>query len=131
MNRPALISLSVGIVLAAVIMAAGCMSAAPGTGPTFPASPAMTLPGTPSGLSCGLTTCHGLDLACGPDAPEICTEEYRFGDKCRQYARCDSDGMSCTLVTDARFASCRACVEQCAAQPGTSGAAAFDCEAQC
>lgn len=56
---------------------------------------------------------------------------YQLGDKCRQYARCDSSRGRCTLVTDRQFATCKACVEQCAAQENADPAAAFDCEAKC
>jgi len=57
--------------------------------------------------------------------------EYQLGDKCRQYARCDSSGGSCTLVKDPKFDSCKSCAEQCAAKAGSDGAAAFACEAKC
>jgi hypothetical protein len=57
--------------------------------------------------------------------------EYRLGDKCRQYARCDTTGGSCSLVTDPKFASCKACVEQCSARAGSDGTSVFDCEAKC
>ncbi|WP_292346194.1 MULTISPECIES: hypothetical protein [unclassified Methanoregula] len=87
--------------------------------------------GTPVRGSCGFTTCHGLDLACGSDAPEICTMEYRIGDKCRQYASCDTSGGQCTLVTGPEFAACRSCAEQCRIAAGPDGLAAFSCEEKC
>ncbi|HEX3002040.1 MAG TPA: hypothetical protein VHN82_06695, partial [Methanoregula sp.] len=80
---------------------------------------------------CEITSCHGLNLACGANPPEVCTMEYRIGDKCRQYASCDSSGGSCRLVTDPEFDRCRTCVEQCMAKETADPAVAFDCEAKC
>ncbi len=90
-----------------------------------------TAPATvnPPQTSCGFTTCHGLDLACSPDAPEVCDLSYRLGDKCRQYAHCDSSGGACRLVTDPEFAPCKACVEQC--EKYSDPQAAFACEEKC
>ena len=69
--------------------------------------------------SCGFTTCHGPDLACGSNTPQSCSGKYQSGDICRQYAQCSSgsDG-SCTLVTSQQFASRKACVENCAIKSG-------------
>jgi len=130
MKHPVVLSLLVFALLTAVVLFAGCISAPPDTKPVPPVSPVTTAP-VSSGSSCGITSCHGLDLACGANPPEVCTMEYRLGDKCRQYARCDSSGGSCTLVTDPQFAPCKACVEQCAARETADPAAAFDCEAKC
>ena len=130
LKNTALISVLVLVSLVAALVAAGCASPLPGNVqiPSIPATPPAA---TPAQSSCGFTTCHGLDLACGTNAPQVCTMEYRLGDKCRQYARCDSGGGSCTLVTDPEFAACKSCVEQCAAKAGSNGASAFDCEAKC
>jgi hypothetical protein len=120
-------------IIAVMVVVAGCTSSSSGTNVVPPVSPATTLPGTAGVTSCGLTTCHGLDLACGANAPEICTMEYQLGDRCRQYASCDSSGGSCTLVTDPRFDSCKACVEQCAAlKPANADPTMlFECESKC
>ncbi len=131
--RRYLLVLSVFTLIAAVVLSAGCTSASSGTKAVPPVSPAVTVTG-PSGVSsCGFTTCHGLDLACGANAPEVCTMEYQLGDKCRQYARCDSSGGSCTLVTTPQFDSCKSCVERCAAIKSTTmdPAMVFECEAKC
>jgi len=130
MKIPVVITFVVVALLTAIVLFAGCTSAPPHTKPAPTVSPLTTAP-VPSGSSCGITSCHGLDLACGANVPEVCTMEYRLGDKCRQYARCDSSGGSCTLVTDPQFARCKACVEQCAARETADPAAAFDCEAKC
>jgi len=106
------------VLLIAALCVAGCTTVSPGNQPS-PPDPAR----------CGITSCHGLDLACGPNAPEVCTMEYRLGDKCRQYARCDTSGGSCTLVTEPEFEVCKACVEQCEIYSDPSKA--FECEAKC
>jgi hypothetical protein len=134
MNSPATLAGACLLLLAAALIAAGC-TASPGPGPTpLPTATPVSTPvpsETPAPGTCGITTCHGLDLACGPDAPEICTMEYRLGDKCRQYARCEVSGSSCTLVKDAQFDTCKACVEQCEAAAKESPVTAFSCEEKC
>jgi hypothetical protein len=57
--------------------------------------------------------------------------EYRIGDKCRQYARCDTSGGSCSLVIEPKFTACKACVEHCQIQAGADGLAAMNCEEKC
>jgi len=116
------------LLLAAIMSAAGCISSAPGSkGTTTTVPPAVTT--GPS--SCGFTTCHGLDLACGTNAPQVCTMEYQLGDKCRQYARCEESGGTCGLVVGTQFDRCTSCVEKCQATAGNNTADAFTCEASC
>jgi hypothetical protein len=126
-----------GLVLIAVLLSAGC-TFPPGNAPPTPAAtPAMTpvptpvLPSPTASAPCGLTSCHGLSLACGADAPQVCTMEYRIGDKCRKYAHCSTAGGSCTLVTDPEFAACKACVERCEIGAGPDSLVASSCEEQC
>jgi hypothetical protein len=129
MKRPDPLSACM-VLIVVVLFAAGCTSASPGsTKDTSPVTPAVT----PGQSSCGFTTCHGLDLACGTNAPEVCDMSYRVGDKCRQYARCDSSGGSCTLVTSPEFDSCKSCVERCEAikSETVDPAMVFECEAKC
>lgn len=76
--------------------------------------------------SCGFMSCHGLDLSCGFDAPQMCTMEYRIGDFCRQYATCEVQGDRCELIVDPAFETCKSCVEQC-----TDTEDAFACEENC
>jgi hypothetical protein len=129
--KPSALCLGSGLALLVIlVIVAGCTAPSTGNLPATPL-PATPAPTVPAGSSCGLTTCHGLDLACGPDAPQVCTMEYRLGDKCRQYARCDNSGGACRLVTDPQFVSCKSYVEQCAAKAGSNGQAAFECEATC
>jgi hypothetical protein len=57
---------------------------------------------------------------------------YQIGDRCRQYARCDTSGGSCTLVTsNPEFATCKACAEHCQIQAGADSLAAMTCEEKC
>lgn len=62
---------------------------------------------------CGVENCHGLNITCGPNVPEMCTFEYQVGDLCRQFARCEVVGGKCQLVKDASFESCGSCVKKC------------------
>jgi hypothetical protein len=124
--------LCLSTVLLAVIIAAGCTTpTAPGTPPVPTVSATPPLPVvTPQG-TCQFSSCHGLDLGCGVSEPQMCTMEYKLGDRCRQYARCISTGGTCTLATDPAFASCKACVEQCSIRAGADSLSAYDCEAKC
>jgi hypothetical protein len=72
-----------------------------------------------------------MDVACGSNAPQVCTMEYKIGDKCRQYAHCDTSGGSCTLVTDPMYSTCKACVQRCEIGAGPDNLAAFSCEEKC
>jgi hypothetical protein len=125
------------IVLVAALFAAGCTSVFSGgataTPTPFPTPVPTALPvSTPGGSYCGFSTCHGTDLTCSMNAPQICTAMYQTGDKCRQYARCDTGGGSCTLVVDnPRFTTCKACAEKCQIQAGPDSLAATSCEEKC
>jgi hypothetical protein len=126
------------VLLVAALFAAGCTltsgrKVTPTPVPTPIPTPVSTTPPaeTPGQSACGFTTCHGLDLACGMDAPQMCTMEYRIGDKCRQYARCDASGGGCKLVIEPKFTACKACVEQCQIAAGADSLAAFSCEEKC
>jgi hypothetical protein len=134
-NQPLLYGIP-AIVLVAALLVAGCTSVFPGSPkatptPVPPTVPATVPPVTPGGSSCGFTTCHGTDLACGMNAPQICTAMYQLGDRCRQYASCDSGNGSCTLVTTPKYAQCKACAERCQVQAGPDNLAAFSCEEKC
>jgi hypothetical protein len=132
MKYPVLTISACMVVLAVTLLVAGCTSAShsgnanvtPGTTPVSPGNPVST--------TCGFTSCHGPDLACGNHVPEACTMLYQMGDKCRQYAQCTSgsDG-SCSLVASPQFASCRACVQQCGRSAGSDPQQAFACEEKC
>lgn len=134
MRYPAYVPAICAILLAASLVIAGCTlpggksTPAPTTVPT----PEPTTAVTPSpGPACGITNCHGLDVTCGSTPPMACTMEYQLGDRCRQYARCDGSSGTCRIVTDAKYAPCRACVEQCQIAAGADNLAAFSCEEKC
>ena len=132
MKSQTLVSLICFILLAAALVAAGCMQSPGGKVTPGPTSLPTSIPVETPGLStCGFTSCHGLDLACGPNAPQMCTMEYRIGDKCRQHASCDTSGGSCTLVTGPKFTACKSCVEKCQVAAGPDNLAAFSCEEKC
>lgn len=130
MKHPGLLLSACMVLIVAALFAAGCTSTSPGS--TIKGPPPVTPGVTPGQSSCGFTTCHGLDLACGMNGPDICTTEYRLGDKCRQYAKCTSgsDG-TCTLVTSPEFDSCKSCVETCENTIINDPQQAFACEAKC
>ncbi len=134
MKHSAIIAGICVVLMAAAIIAAGCTLSSggkvtPTPVPTILPTPVTTE--TPAPSACGLTSCHGLDLACGTNVPQVCTMEYQIGDKCRALASCDSTGGSCTLVTGPKYVACKACVEKCQAAAGPDGLAAFSCEEKC
>ncbi|MGA2917374.1 hypothetical protein [Methanoregula sp.] len=139
MKHNTLILCICSVVLVTALLAAGCTSA-PKTGTTpatqvpTPVAPVTTIvtPGNPASATCGFTTCHGFDLACGTNGPQICTTDYQPGDKCRQYAQCSSgsDG-SCSLVTSPQYDSCKTCAQNCELRAGADNLAAASCEEQC
>jgi hypothetical protein len=131
MKHPAIIPGICILLLVAALITAGCtltsdgkpaLTPVPTTGPA-------TLPAGTTGPSiCGFTTCHGLDLACGTNAPQMCTMEYRIGDRCRQYASCDTAGGGCSRVLGPQFNACKACAEKCQTAAGPDSLSAFTCE---
>ena len=134
MKGPALTPLICVVLLCAALVAAGCTSGTkPISTPTPTPVPETTIvpTATTASVTCGLSSCHGLDLACVPNPPEICTQQYTLGDRCRQYVHCESSGGSCTLVKDAGFSTCKACVEACQLRGGDVDLWAQSCEEKC
>jgi len=83
---------------------------------------------------CGIENCHGLDIICGPNPPDFCTEIYKLGDFCRQFASCGIVGGGCVLLTDDKFEPCKDCVIKCQTIAGgylDDGSKAFECEDIC
>lgn len=80
--------------------------------------------------NCGLLNCHGVDAACGFDAPQMCDAMYRMGDFCRQYISCQVVDGQCRAVTREPFEACRACVLECE-KIKDDPAGAFACESTC
>jgi hypothetical protein len=94
--------------------------------PRKPAESPLVLP-----IKCGIQNCHGLDITCGQNVPEVCDMSYRLGDKCRQLASCQIIRGTCTLVKSAEFDACKSCIENCRNQFGSNPEKAFACEAKC
>lgn len=80
---------------------------------------------------CGIENCHGLDIICGMNIPETCTAMYKFGDRCRQYARCEIVDGECMLIKDKRFKECQLCVQTCQKTIQDDVVRAFECESKC
>jgi len=77
---------------------------------------------------CGLEFCHGMNFSCGENIPDFCTEEYQFGDFCRQYAICEFISDECQLVPSTKLDTCKECIRDC---EGMTGEPAFECEFAC
>lgn len=108
------LSLLFGLVLALAVMASGCI----------------TDNGTPK-PACGIENCHGLAMTCGSKVPEACTEEYAFGDRCRQFAACKIINNECTLLKSEKFDTCASCAQKCKENYQNDISKAFDCESRC
>ncbi len=80
---------------------------------------------------CGLETCHGLDVSCGPDIAEMCTEMYMAGDGCLQFVHCGYVNGQCTQIDTARFEQCAACVQRCEQLNPDDPTQFFQCENAC
>ncbi len=81
--------------------------------------------------NCGLQDCHGLDIVCGPDIPEVCDLMYGLGDGCRKFARCQIVDGQCELKKDDSFDNCKSCVEKCEVDYVDDLVSLFKCEGEC
>ncbi len=119
------------ILLILAILSSGCADILK-TKPDTSGSNITVSPVTTSSLSpCGITSCHGMDIRCGSDIPDMCTAVYQTGDKCRQYAICTTDGGTCRMVPSQEFDTCKSCVEQCLGQYDKNYSGLTDCERRC
>lgn len=84
-----------------------------------------------SDTDCGIENCHGLDIQCGRNPAQVCTEIYEIGDKCRQYVECGVVDGQCQQVENEDFTSCKTCVEKCIAENGLDGEGLWECEGEC
>jgi hypothetical protein len=84
---------------------------------------------TPGG--CILETCHGLDVSCGSNPPDVCTEMYMVGDKCLQYAQCGVRNGTCGQVENKSFTQCKTCVQNCIDKNKDNSEKIFECESKC
>jgi len=80
---------------------------------------------------CGRENCHGLDIKCGPNVAEVCTMEYRLGDKCLRYVSCGIVDGVCQEIKNAAFDACKACVQKCETDFAGDPQKSFDCESRC
>lgn len=78
---------------------------------------------------CGIEDCHGMNVRCGPNVPDACTEIYMAGDRCRQYATCGYVDGKCSLIAGKEFEDCRSCVEKCLEK--NDSMEVFSCESLC
>jgi len=85
----------------------------------------------PNDTPCGIENCHGLDIVCGPNPAQICTEIYQLGDKCRQFAECGAVNGSCQFIENPQFTACKNCVETCEKDNLNNPELAFTCESKC
>lgn len=81
--------------------------------------------------TCGIENCHGLDIVCGSNPAEMCTEMYQLGDRCRQFAKCGVVNGSCRQIEDTQFTACKICVETCERKFPNDPEQAFMCENGC
>lgn len=80
---------------------------------------------------CGIESCHGLDIKCGSNVPEVCDMMYMLGDNCRQYATCEIVDGECTFIESLKFDTCKSCVENCQNLNPEGGIDVFECESKC
>ena len=80
---------------------------------------------------CGVTNCHGTTVTCGENIAEICTMEYRLGDKCRAFASCRVVNGTCTVVEQPGYSACVSCAENCNKTYPDDPLKAFECESRC
>lgn len=85
----------------------------------------------PPSAGCGLENCHGLEIKCGPNPAQICTELYQLGDKCRRHATCGFINGQCQLLPNPNFDVCKACVSACETQNQNEAVKQFECESRC
>lgn len=84
-----------------------------------------------AGSGCGLSTCHGTeDLSCVTNPPDVCTEVYQFGDRCRQYVSCGVTNGECSIYVSPQFEECTTCVDRCL-QEYDSAEERLECESDC
>lgn len=82
--------------------------------------------------ACGLETCHGyLDVSCGSNVANVCTQLYQIGDKCLQYVDCGVVNGSCKQIENTEFESCKSCVQECESKYADDIEKQFSCEAEC
>jgi hypothetical protein len=80
---------------------------------------------------CSLENCHGLNITCGSNPPDVCTEIYEIGDKCLQYAKCGVQNGKCQQIQNSQFTQCKSCVQKCIDANENDNMKLFECENKC
>ena len=62
---------------------------------------------------CGIQECHGPDFSCGTEVREVCTLEYRLGDRCYEFVKCLIKDNSCQMEKNPKYEACKNCVYEC------------------
>ncbi len=121
-----------GLLILGILGSAYYFSQTKQTFPSPSATPYQTATPSPKlDENCQPTSCHGLDISCGPDGPKVCTTSYSLGDRCRQFAKCGKVKGECQLIKDEKFDICKTCVENCVKKYPKDGIKQFDCESKC
>jgi hypothetical protein len=114
------------------ILVTGCTSnnqpvAVVTTEPTVTATPTEV----PTVLACGIQTCNGLAVTCGPNVATACPHTLNPGNQCLQYATCQDVSGSCQLTTESRYGKCVNCVEACQTSFPNNPNQVLDCSQSC
>lgn len=80
---------------------------------------------------CGIENCHGFEIPCGSNIPEVCSDIYIHGDFCRQYVKCEVINGVCQLVKSEKFEKCKSCVEKCSEDFKDKFLKWDECESKC
>lgn len=90
-----------------------------------------TCGGNSGSSNCALENCHGLDIKCGSNPPDVCTEIYMVGDKCLRYAKCGVQNGECQQIEDPQFTQCKLCTQKCVDANKNDNVKLFECESNC
>lgn len=120
------------VMVVAAILVTGCTStsqpvAVVTTEPTVTAAPTEM----PTLAACGIQTCNGLAVTCGPNVVTTCPNALNPGNQCLQYATCQDVSGSCQLATESRYDKCVNCVEACQNSFPNNPNQVLDCSQSC
>ncbi|ODS35899.1 MAG: hypothetical protein A7316_03080 [Candidatus Altiarchaeales archaeon WOR_SM1_86-2] len=110
------VGIRIGILVTGAVLISGCVEEKPVEKPP---------------IKCVIENCHGLNISCGPNVPEVCTEIYMLGDGCREYASCRIIDGKCQLTKEPEFDECKSCVEKCLEDFKDDATEVFQCESEC
>ena len=130
MLRPVAVLL---VLIVSLLICAGCTSNSQPAA-VVTAEPTATVAPTelPTAVAvCGIENCHGLTVTCGSNVATLCSSEMDPGDRCRQYASCQVESGSCTLVKESKFDKCVSCVKMCESSYYNNPNMMDDCSNKC